>query len=882
MRQVICNSEGAVVARMPRPIAQPGGVLVRVHYSMISVGTELAAFRHSWQPGGGPTGHSTPAAEYVSLSTRYLRAALRDPRKAARRLAGLVRNAAADVAPRMTGTAPSLALREIQWTRCAASDVSHREGRLEIVTDDSEAAYQAMSQPIPVAPGWVPVLRFTGQSTDGAFAIGLLNEARDAWLGSQTVEAGAFDDSMAVDPKGSRTVTVVIAAHQARKSIRVVFERIDLHLSRGGEIGQLGNELGEQGWNVGYSASGEVVSVGDGVKAFGAGDLVACCGTGFANHADYIGVPVNLVSRIPPRCDLKFAASAAIGSIALHGVRRAAPQVGERVCVIGLGLLGQITVQILKACGCYVIGMDLDEARVERARRIGLDSGTTDPEALRTLVREATLTGWPGADRTIITAATRSDSPVNLAMDVTRAKGRVVVVGDVGLGIERKLFYQKEIDLLMSTSYGPGRYDRAYEEEGKDYPAPYVRWTLNRNMSAFMEMIANGKVNIDPLIDRVAPVSEVPSVYQELAQAGNTVVGVLIHYPESDPLAESPPETSAIRLRGSRMPPQGVVKYALVGVGAFGTNMLVPQMAKRKDRFFLQGVVSRNAVAAGNFARVNRVPVIASDLDVILGNPEVDLVVIATRHGEHARMTAKALVAGKHVFVEKPLALNWEELDLVVSTYANLVVHPLLMVGFNRRFSPALQALRDAIRERRSPLMMTYRVNAGYVPPESWVHGLQGGGRNIGEACHMYDVFRFLSGAPVRSVDAASIDPRDLPSSRNENFCATISYRDGSLGNLTYTALGPKQGLPKERIEVFCDGEAYLLEDFKSLVRASDETVLWKSEETEKGHLEELSRLGDAIAAGEPSPMAFDEIVETTSVALQVEDLLYGRNYEEC
>jgi predicted dehydrogenase len=306
--------------------------------------------------------------------------------------------------------------------------------------------------------------------------------------------------------------------------------------------------------------------------------------------------------------------------------------------------------------------------------------------------------------------------------------------------------------------------------------------------------------------------------------------------------------------------------------------MLVPQMRKRPDRFFLRGVVSRSGTQGSNFARDHQVEVLATDLDAVLVDPAFHLVVIATRHHEHADQVVRSLAAGKHVFVEKPLAISWEDLARVVDAYSSRREPVLLMVGFNRRFSPALQALKMQLEGRRSPLVVQYRLNAGYLPLDHWVHGAHGGGRNVGEACHMYDVFRFLTGAAAQSVDAASIDPGALPYRRDDNFVATVTYADGSVATLTYTALGPKSGLGKEHITVFCDGEAFIVDDFKKLTKASDGSVLWQGGEPDKGHLEELSRFGDAIATGGPALISFDELVETSAVALHVDDLIHGRS----
>jgi predicted dehydrogenase/threonine dehydrogenase-like Zn-dependent dehydrogenase len=750
------NMSGVVVARMPRPVVQPGTVLIRVRYSLISIGTEIAPLR----PASVTRPPEVTAIEHgvgrfierAQLARRYFRASLRDPRKAARRLSQMAER-------RLTRLRPA---------------------------------------PLP-----------------------------------------ASSSPSAAPPPAS--------------------------------------DLNAQGWAIGYSLAGEVVSVGEGVDDLTAGDLVAAAGAGQAAHAEYVNVPRNLVCRIPQGGNVKHAASATIGAIALQGVRRAAPQLGERVAVLGLGLIGQIAVQLLKAAGCKVIGLDLDPARVQRAQALGLDAGASDPDAVKALVRD--LTHGFGADRTLLTAATKSNALINLAMELTRAKGTVVIVGDVGLNVDRAVFYRKEIDLLMSTSYGPGRYDTGYEAEGHDYPYAYVRWTLNRNMQSYLEFVADGRVNVDTLIDRVVELEEAPIAYDQLAKAeGPLPLGVVIHYPD-----EATPESgrSSITLRGHRPAPAARVNYALVGAGAFGTAMLVPQMRKRADRFFLRAVVSRTGTQGSNFARDNQVEVLTSDLRTVLDDPNVQLIVIATRHHEHADQVVQSLTAGKHVFVEKPLAISWDELDRVVVAHEAQQTMPLLMVGFNRRFSPALQKVQQLVAGRRAPLVIQYRLNAGYLPLDHWVHGPQGGGRNVGEACHMYDVFRFLAGSAVRSVAATAIDPGNLAYARSDNFSATIAYEDGSLANLVYTALGPKAGMGKEHITIFCDGDAFIVDDFKKLTRVSDGSVLWQESEADKGHFEELSRLGDAIAAGREAPISFAEIVETSAVALQVEDLLYGRELGE-
>jgi predicted dehydrogenase len=876
MRQILMNSGGAVVARVPRPALEPGSVLVRVHNSLISVGTEIAPLKAPLLPASEGASRVEQGVALAGLASHYLRASWRDPRKAARRVASIARRRIAAVKPSTPTLSPVVGMGELLWTKDLAVSLDVRGGRLELSTDDSPAGYQATTQPLAVADGLVPVVRVAGTVHGGAIGIGVLNQARDAWLGARTFDAGTFDDILVFDPGGSREVTVVITSAGAGRS-RATIDTVDVTTAPASQGGLPQSEMDQQGWNVGYSAAGTVVAVGAGIAELVPGDQVACAGAGQANHADFVSVKRNLVCRVPVGCPMPAAASATIGSIALQGVRRAAPQLGERIAVLGLGLIGQITAQLLRASGCTVIGLDLDPSRVARAKELGMDDGGSDAETFKALVRDRTR--GMGVDRTIVTAATRSDAVVNLAMEITRMKGTVVLVGDVGLNLQRPAFYRKEIDLLMSTSYGPGRYDAAYESDGRDYPFAYVRWTLNRNMQSYLELIASGRVDVDALVDRVITVDEAPAVYKALAgDAAAAPLGVLIRYPDDARELPEPADAARITQRGHRPPHPDRINYALVGAGAFGTGMLVPQMKKLKDRYFLRGIVSRNSAQGGNFARDNGVEVLASELQAVLDDPAFHLMVIATRHHEHAVQTIASLNAGKHVFVEKPLAITWEELDAVVEAYDAAGRKPTLLVGFNRRFSPALTAVRGAVSGRRAPLVIEYRLNGGYIPADSWVQGAQGGGRNIGEACHMYDVFRSLAGSPVRTITATAIDPGASPHLRNDNFSATIGYADGSVATLTYTALGPKTGLGKERIEIFCDGEAYVVDDFKKLTKASDGSVLWQSGEADKGHAEEFRLLGDALAAGGPSPIPFEEIVETTAVALHVEDLLHHRD----
>ena len=376
-------------------------------------------------------------------------------------------------------------------------------------------------------------------------------------------------------------------------------------------------------------------------------------------------------------------------------------------------------------------------------------------------------------------------------------------------------------------------------------------------------------------MDIIAPVEEAPSLYHTLATSQEAPVGILLHY--AQPPQEKQTHSDTIRLRGARTAHKGKVNYVLVGAGAYGQSMLVPMMDKCQDQFFLRGVVSRDSVRGGNFVRERRLEVFASNLNAVLDDTDVHMLVIATRHCEHASQALAGLRAGKHVFVEKPLAIKWQELQELVEFYEALEKPPMLMVGFNRRFSPAIQKLQNILINRVSPLVINYRLNGGYIPLDHWIQTEQGGGRNIGEACHMYDVFRYLAGAPVKSVTATSINPGGRPYMPTDNFSATIAYQEGSIGNLVYTALGPKKGMPKERIEVFCDGEAYIIDDFKKLIKVSTNELLWSAAEADKGQSMQMRLLADAFESGGQSPIPFEEIAETTVVSLYIEDLLQGR-----
>ncbi len=624
------------------------------------------------------------------------------------------------------------------------------------------------------------------------------------------------------------------------------------------------------GLPTGYAASGTVVELGEEVDQFGVGDLVACAGAGIANHAEYINVPVNLAVSVPQGVSLEHASTATLGAIALQGVRRATPSLGETVAVIGLGIVGQLTVQLLKANGCRVIGVDVDPTRVLTAERGGLDHGV-DAASASFVERVHKLTDGFGADAVIITAATASSDVIHEAMQACRKKGRVVLVGDVGLNLRRSDMYEKELDFLISTSYGPGRYDPRYEIEGVDYPFPYVRWTENRNLEHYLDLLARGRVSLAQIESRTFPIDEAPAAYALLGASGPKPLLVTLRYPTAEgPIART------VRIRPSTAQRTGRLRVALIGAGSFAEAMHLPNLAKLRDRFELRCVASRTGSDAKAIAVRNGAAYATTEVGEVLADKDVDVVLIATRHNTHASLVLAALRAGKHVFVEKPLALDEDELGAIETFFAERAgaPSPVLLTGFNRRFAPAIARVREILKDRTTPLLVDYRMNAGYLPPGHWVHGPEGGGRNIGEACHIYDLFSALTGAQPNDVSAHAVEPRAKQWSKNDNFSATISYSDGSVATLIYTALGSSDH-PKERMEIFADGKVITLDDYRTVEAAGSGVHGWRSPTVDKGHLQEMEAFARSIQSGGSWPISLNEQLQTMRVAFEVETQLY-------
>jgi len=616
----------------------------------------------------------------------------------------------------------------------------------------------------------------------------------------------------------------------------------------------------------GYSAAGTVIAVGDEVQTFSAGDRVACAGAGVANHAEFIDVPVNLAVKVPDHVGMDLASTATLGAIALQGIRRTQPTLGETIAVIGLGLLGQLTVQMLRANGCRVIGSDLDPHRVGIAKESGIDWGINPGEEDFVHRVNIVTDGW-GADAVIITAATPSHEVIRQAMRACRKKGRVILVGDVGLNLQRSDLYAKEIDFLISTSYGPGRYDAYYEEGGIDYPLAYVRWTENRNMGAYLQLLAEKQVSLQNLGLVTYPIEEASRAYEALQGHKDKPLIVLLSYPnQTDKLERTVTLRSGPKVTNR-------IRVGLIGAGSFAQGVHLPNLVKLRRHFELQCVMSRTGATAKAMASRFEANYATTDIDEFLNDPDLDLVMISTRHDLHGQQVLRCLQAGKHVFVEKPLALTRAELDAIEQFYATTANGPLLMTGFNRRFAPGIQRINAILAERTTPLIVNYRMNAGYIPLDHWVHGKEGGGRNIGEACHIYDLFDFLTNAEFASVQAASISPNNGRWTRNDNFVVTVSYKDGSVATLTYTALGDRS-YPKERMDVYVDGKVISMDDYKSVTIAGSKQKGWRSAIIQKGHLEELKALAAALKDGSAWPIPLAQQVQATRISFLVEDAI--------
>ncbi len=612
---------------------------------------------------------------------------------------------------------------------------------------------------------------------------------------------------------------------------------------------------------LGYSTAGVVLASMDDSGKFQPGDLVACAGLGYASHAEIITVPQNLVAKIPAGVDFEDASYTTLGAIALQGVRQAEPRLGDNICVIGLGLLGQITCQILKANGCNVFGIDVSGEMVRLANDTGsaLALMRNDPNLISATEN---FTGGYGFDSVIITAAGQTNDPVELSGQILRKKGSVVVVGAVKMDVPRDPdFYRKELEMKLSCSYGPGRYDVKYEEEGVDYPYGYVRWTEQRNMEAFLKLIADKSLKLKPLTTHIFDIDNAVKAYDlVLGKEKEPFVGILLKYPETESAKRDIVSVNPVKLEKTTM--------GFIGAGSFAQSYLLPNV---KGLGSLHTVVTLAGMDAKNVAQKFGVSNSSTDPVSILKNSDINVVFIATQHDTHAKYSMECLKNNKAVFVEKPLAMDMDELREVMKVYDE-AESPSLMVGFNRRFADISVKAKEEFRNVGEPLVMNFRVNAGFIPKDHWTQTAAGGGRIIGEICHFIDYMQFFADSEPVRVYAECMDSENDKLKNDDNIAITVKFASGSVGNLVYTANGDK-GLPKERFEIFGGNAVFVIDDFNAgaLYRDNREKRI---KTAGKGHKQEVGAFIGALEKGEPVPISFRSICLTTLTTFKIQESL--------
>lgn len=631
---------------------------------------------------------------------------------------------------------------------------------------------------------------------------------------------------------------------------------------------------------LGYSTAGEVIAVGRGAEEYQVGQHVACAGAGYANHAEINFIPKNLVAPVPTNVSLKHAAFATVGAIALQGFRQANMQLGESACVIGLGLLGQLLVQILAAAGMRVVGVDLLESRCRLAERLGAKMATTpdDPTLDGAISR---WTAGHGVDRVFIVAGGAENAAALLAVRIARDRAKVIDIGKTKLDLPWNDCYLKELDVRFSRSYGPGRYDMVYEERGIDYPLSYVRWTENRNLRAFLDLIGEGKVAIDPIISSIRPFKEAEAVYQGLADSSSPTLGILLDYGFGDePALRQAPEICASRV-SPRRHQSGRVGLGMIGAGNYASSMLLPHLVRSRD-VDLIGVATATSLSGKNAQRKFGFASATTNYKELLQRDDIDAVVIATRHAAHAPMVAEALRHGKAVYVEKPLAIDFEGLALVRDA-VNESGNDRLMVGFNRRFSPMVRAMANRSHGSGVPLVAHYRVHAGRIEPGSWYLDDAEGSRFVGEAGHFFDVLTYLMASRPLAVSAAVLRPPQPTADDLNNLTVTVRYENGSVASLSYLTQGGGK-VPKEYLEVFGGGMTLQLNNFESLLTFDHQKRrITRTFRVDKGQRRQLAEFVSAAQTGGPMPIPLSMLIDTTMVTLAtIESVRQGCEVKLC
>lgn len=625
----------------------------------------------------------------------------------------------------------------------------------------------------------------------------------------------------------------------------------------------------DTGSPTGYSISGVVIAVGDGVSGYEVGDSVAAAGAGLANHAEYVDVPQNLVMKTPKGMSFADASTVTLGGIAMQGVRRADMKLGEMCVVVGAGILGLLAVQMLRLSGVRVAVTDFDDRRLDIAKEYGAEL-VINPSREDVV---STITNWSdghGADAVLFTAATGSSEPLSQSFQMTKKKGKVVLVGVVGMEIKREDMYAKELDFLISTSYGPGRYDKNYEEKGLDYPYSYVRWTENRNMTEYLRLVHTGAIKLDKLIDATYSIEQVTQAFESLQAEGAKPLMVLLDYGKADLEQLNSYLTHDRKVVLNNNPIQkNIINIALIGAGGFATGMHLPNIAKLSNKYKLHAVMNRTGHKAKAVAEQYSANYATTNYEDILNDKDVDLVLISTRHDSHAELTLQALQAGKNVFVEKPLATTQEELETIKAFYESDTPNkPVLFTGFNRRFSTYTTEIKKHTDKRINPMMIRYRMNAGFIPLDHWVH--EDGGRMVGEACHIIDLMTTLANSKIESISVESLTPKTDNYSSDDNKSITLKYTDGSVASIEYFANGAKE-LAKEFMEVHFDGKSIIMDDYKTLKGYGVKLNEITTESSQKGQLEELEMLYETLKGNKKEwPIELWDMVQTTEISFVV------------
>jgi predicted dehydrogenase/threonine dehydrogenase-like Zn-dependent dehydrogenase len=612
---------------------------------------------------------------------------------------------------------------------------------------------------------------------------------------------------------------------------------------------------------LGYSCAGVVEEVGSGISGIVKGDRVACGGAMYANHAEYNYVPKNLVVKLPDTVSFEDASCATVGSIALQGVRQCDIRLGENVCVIGLGLLGILSVQLLKASGAKVIGFDPNMSRCKLAMELGADIAVNDMLILNAM----DFSKGRGVDAVLITAATKSNEPVTIAGEICRMRGKVIVTGMVSMDIPRDMYYKKELDFKLSLSYGPGRYDPSYEEAGNDYPYGYVRWTEQRNIEAFIDCIAAGTVTPSKIITHRFAIDNALDAYDILlGKIEEPYLGIVLNYSEK---VISYNNLRTISLTNAKSDSIDNVGIGFIGAGNFSKGVLFPRLRKMKDVTF-KGLCTATGMSASETGKKEGFLYATTDYQKLLDDKEVQVVFITTRHNTHAKFICDTLSSGKDVFVEKPLAISQDQLDLIKTAVSGS--NKLLMVGFNRRFSPHVKMAVDYFKNRTTPLCINYRINAGHIPKDVWIQDNEtGGGRIIGEVCHFIDLVSFIIDSEPAFVMASSISASNNAIIDEDTCSITIKYKDGSIATIQYIAVGSPE-LAKERCEIFGSESVAIIDDFTKTKCFGKLGKKELSGKQDKGFDEELHQFIQALKKGTGNVIPLQSLFTTTELTFKV------------